>query len=128
MTQTDKKIRFKMILFGILSFLITFVPITIFYIKGWIMGDAYSKTTLGITFTACLILSALSIIMKFKCRTLVWVMLLGVYLALGNIKDILTILLVCTATDEFIFTPLYHYYRDKFKFRKNYREVLREGV
>lgn len=127
MTVQDKKAKRNMIIFGILSFLITFVPIIIFYIKGWILGDAYSKMTLGITFTACLILSALSIIMKFKCRTLVWVMLLGVYVALGNIQSILVTLLICTAVDEFLLSPLYRHYRDEYKFRKTYRKVISEA-
>lgn len=126
MTAKDKKIKLKMLIFGFLSILITFLPIIIFYIKGWILGDAYSKTTLGITFTACLILSVISIIMKFKCRTMVWVMLLGIYTALGNIQTILITLLICTLLDEFLITPLYKHYKQQYQFRKNYRKVLTE--
>lgn len=127
MTKIDKGIRLKRNIFGILSVLITLAPALIFYIKGWILGDTYSKTVMGITFTAALILTVVSLAMKFKCRTIIWVLLIGCYVALGNIKSVLIILTVCTALDEFLIAPMYIYYRDKYKFRKNYREVIKEG-
>lgn len=112
MTAKYKK---KALLFFLLSVACLFGPILFFFIRAFIVGDTAHKLTLGLTFTAALIMGAINIVMKSHLRSVIWVLLIGVFCVLRNYLSIIIVFAVTTFLEELIFHPLFRYYRDKAK-------------
>ena len=90
-----------------------FCPIAFYFIRAFICGDTSQKLTLGMTFTAALIMFAVNIIMKSHLRSVVWVLLLGVFSVLKSYLAIVLVFAITTFLEELIFSPLHRYYKDK---------------
>lgn len=100
-------------LFGALSALCLFGPIVFFFIRAFVCGETSQKLTLGVTFTIALILFIVNIIMKSHLRSVIWVLLLGVFCVFNHYVAIVIVFAVTTFLEEIIFGPLYRYYKSK---------------
>lgn len=117
MTDTTKKYRkIYWILFGI-SILLNFLPLLIYVIKGYASIEVTEarKVTLTITMMIALILSIYNIMAKKHMRSVIWILLLGVYFAIQKIELLLLLMAICTIVDEFIVEPLMKTYKAKWK-------------
>ena len=115
MTKHYKKLA---LIYFLLSAACLFGPIIIFFIRAFVVGDAAQKLSLGITFTAALIMFAVNIIMKSHLRSVIWVLLLGVFIVLKSYLTIILVFAITTFAEELIFSPLYRYYKSKAKINK----------
>lgn len=101
-----------------MSIIILIVPLFVYGIKGFIEGAVGEKFTLGITITIAAILVALNILFKYRIRSTIWIVVLGIYVAVDNILPLLLCVAIGTIVDEFILTPLAKHYKSKASINK----------
>lgn len=118
MSDITKKYRQLALVFGILSVVSMFAPMGVWVIKGFLRGTPLTKVTLTGSFMIALVVFLIGLVNKHKPRCVLWILLLGVYVALGNIKALLVLVAVCTTLDELVFTPLHKYFRSKYSVNK----------
>ena len=117
MTETTKKYKtWYWILFAI-SIVLNFVPLLVYVIKGYASVEVSEakKVTLTMTMMVALCLSIYNILAKKHMRSVIWIILLGVYFAVQKIELLLIIMAICTIIDEFIVEPLVKKYKLKWK-------------
>lgn len=107
-----------MIVFLVLCALCLFGPISFFFVRAFVLGDNAQKLTLGITFTMAFILFVINLIMKSHLRSVIWVMLLGVFAVIDAYLAIIITFAVACFLEELIFSPLYRYYKSKLRISK----------
>ena len=113
-----KKYKNDYILCRTLSILMTLIPLVIYTIKGFCEGTPASKVTLGVCFTTALILTIINVVFKYHMRSTIWILMIGLYVAVDNIIPLLIILAITTILDEFILTPLSRHYKSKYTINK----------
>lgn len=119
MTETTKKYKtYYWILFAI-SIALNFIPLLVYVIKGYASLEVSEgrKVTLTITMMIALCLSVYNILAKKHMRSVIWIILLGVYFAVQKIELLLLLMAICTIVDEFVVEPLMKMY--KFKWKSN---------
>lgn len=102
----------------ILSWIVTFLPLIIYVIIGFVNGEPHQKLTLGLSVMVSASLVAVNILMKLSLRSTIWILLLGIYFALDSIMILLLIVAIGTILDEFILTPLAKKYKNQFIINK----------
>lgn len=126
MSQTTKTLKIKKNIFHGLSWLLTFAPILIWLCVAMAKSNDLTKTSLAITILIAGMLTLVNLLLKYSIRSTIWILLIGIYIALKDITPLLIIIAVCTILDEFIVHPLYVHYRDRFKINKEIDK--RQGV
>ena len=117
MTETTKKYKkIYWILFAT-SIVLNFLPVLVYVIKGYasIEVEEYRKVVLTGTMMISLLLCIYNVLAKKHLRSVVWILLLGVYYAIQKIELLLILIAICTVIDEFIVEPLIKKYRAKWK-------------
>lgn len=115
--ETKKYSTLSHLFLGI-SLIMTFVPILVYVIIGFINGEVHEKVTLGISFMVAVILLAINLIFKYHIRSILWILVLGIYFCLDNILPLLLVIAISTILDEFVFSPLHKHYAAKAKINK----------
>lgn len=121
MTKTEQYKKAYLALF-ITSLALNFLPLFIYIIMGYVNVEIEEskKVVLSFTLIAAVILSVYNLLAKKHLRSVVWILLLGVYYAVQKIELLLLLMAICTIIDEFIVEPLVKKY--KFKYKAN-REI-----
>ena len=101
-----------------MSFLCIVLPILVFAIIAFINGEVGDKVTLGLCLLTCLLFTLINLIFKHHIRCTIWIMILGIYVCIGNIIPLLFVMIATTGLDEFVFTPLYKRYNNKYIINK----------
>lgn len=114
---TKKYGRISILLFW-LSLAVTILPVVVYAIIGFANGAVHEKLTLGITLIVAIILAAVNVIFKFHIRSVLWIMVLGIYFCLDNIMPLLLIVAIGTIVDEFLLSPLHKLYKNKAKINR----------
>lgn len=112
-SAVTKKYQRLSILFRILSLVVLTAPLAYYTVLGFISGGPKQKATLGITFTIALMLVAVNLVFKYRIRSTLWILVLGIYFCLDDILPLLFMVAVGTIADEFILSPLARSYRHK---------------
>lgn len=112
-SKQTKKYRKGYWITTVLSWSLVLGPLIGYVIYGFITGQTVQKFSLGVTTMAALALTGFSIIFKKHIRSTIFIVLLGIYIALREITILLIILSICTILDEFVITPLQKSYREK---------------
>ena len=117
MTETTQKYKTTYWILFCISILLNFLPLIIYIIKGYasIEVSEARKVTLTMTMMIALLLSIYNILAKKHMRSVIWILLLGVYFALQEIELLLLLMAICTIVDEFLVEPLMKKYKLKWK-------------
>lgn len=115
MTKEYKK---KVFWLGFFSFLTTILPVLIFVILGFINGSVGQKFTLGLCVLMDGILTLINLMFKYKIRSSIWILLIGIYVCVDNIIPLLITIAISTIIDEFILEPLLKGYKAKYIINK----------
>ena len=117
MEQTHK---YKVLtrLCGFISFLLTLGPLLVSSIIGLINAPPAKAVTLGVTLVTVLIFTLINLIFKHRIRCTTFILLAGIYAALGHITSLIFIMAITTALDEFIAVPLYHKFKNLYTINK----------
>lgn len=118
MSQTTIELKRKKNIFHLLSWILAFLPITIWLGIAMAKSTEVTKQALGLTIVVSGLFFLANLILKYHIRSTVWILLIGIYIALKDITTLLIIIAVCTILDEFLVTPLYKHYRDRYKINK----------
>lgn len=112
-SDITKKYRRGYYITTVISWLLVLGPLVGYIIYGFISGATVQKLSLGISTMAALALTGFSIVFKKHIRSTIFIILLGIYIALREITILLVILSICTILDEFVVTPLQKSFREK---------------
>lgn len=96
-----------------LSWVITFVPVLVYAIMGFIQGTPHRKLALGGLIVIAAILVVINILMKLSLRCIPWILLLGIYICLKEVTVLLVVMALTTMADELVLTPLEKMYHQK---------------
>lgn len=96
-----------------LSIIVTLLPVIVYAIIGLANGTITEKLTLGITLIIAIILAVINVIFKYHLRSVLWIMVLGIYFCIDNIMPLLLIVAIGTIVDEFIINPLHKHFKQK---------------
>lgn len=113
MSDVTKKYKIWNIIMLTISTLLCYLPLLIALISGFNYSDGAGKVTLSICCVFALLLTIINIISKYSIRSTMWIVLLGIYSVLDNVMPYLIAIAICTVLDEFIFSPLHKYFKDK---------------
>lgn len=114
MDKITKNYKTKKNICKLISILLTITPILVYTILALIYGDFGQKATMSICLLTSLIFVAINIVFKHHIRCTIWIMLVGIYIAIDNITPLIIIMAITTMLDEFIFEPLTKYYFNKY--------------
>ena len=108
MADITKKYKKRAKILSILSFIVLFVPLIVYIVMAFANGDitVSKKVILGFSLIFALVLTIINALTKFRIRSTIWIILLGIYYCLNNILPLLLMIAIGTITDEFILTPL----------------------
>lgn len=108
-----KKYKKRAKILSILSFILLFVPLIVYVVMAFASGDitVSKKVVLGFSLIFALVLTVINALTKFRIRSTIWIVLLGIYYCLNNILPLLLMIAVGTITDEFILSPLQKKYK-----------------
>lgn len=109
---TKKNARLSALFFW-LSILVTIIPVIVYVIIGFCNGEVHQKLTLGITVIIAIILVGINVIFKYHIRSILWVLILGIYFCTREILPLLLIVAIGTILDEFVLTPLHKKYKNR---------------
>jgi hypothetical protein len=115
--MTKKYNIFRIVFFICSLFCLTF-PLTFYGIQAFIYGTKIEKFTLGAFCCVAIGMVVLNFLMKWKLRSMVWLIVLGIFVCLNEIQAMLIMMAVCTILDECLFTPLYKHFNLKYKTNK----------
>ena len=113
-SDITKKYQRLSILFQCLSILVLVGPLAYYTILGFINGEVTEKFTLGVTFVIAAILFIVNVLFKYHIRSIIWILVLGIYFCISNILPLLLMVAIGTILDEFILTPLHKSCKNKF--------------
>ena len=117
--MTEKTTKYRQIywiLFAI-SIALNFVPLFVYIIKGYASASVSEtkKVTLTFSIMVALVLCIYNILAKKHLRSVIWILLLGVYFTVQKIELLLFLMAICTIIDEFLVEPLVKKYKLKYK-------------
>lgn len=113
-----KKYKLCSILFSVLSIFSLSFPMTYYGIKAFIEGTKVEKFTLGAFCCVAIGMVIINFLMKWKLRSMIWLIFLGIYICLNEIQTLLILVAVCTILDEICFTPLHKHFKRKYQTNK----------
>lgn len=102
----------------ILSWVLTFVPLLVFVIWGFIEGTPHRKLALGGLMVIAAILVVLNVLMKLSLRCIPWILLIGIYICLKEITVLLIVMAITTVLDELVLEPLAKSFKNKLTINK----------
>lgn len=117
-SMATKKYRRAYVITTLISWALVIGPLAGYAIYGFIHAATVQKISLGITVMAAAGLTGVSVIFKKHIRSTLFIILLGIYVALREITVLLVILSACTILDEFIVTPMQRSAREKMVINK----------
>ena len=122
-----KVCRAKLWLYRSLDLIILFAPVIVYTIIALTKDGVTVPGRVAVVGSVCiaLILSLFNIIAQKRLRCPIWIILIGLYVAIKEILlPLIIILAVVTVIDDLILTPLITYYRTKLITNKSIDERL----
>lgn len=115
MSKYTKECRFKLWLFRILDWVCLALPVIVYIIIALSGGALVAqKVAVVATTMVAIILTVFNIIAQKRLRCPIWIVLIGLYIAIQKyLMPLIIILAVTSVLDDLVFTPLISYYRTK---------------
>ena len=115
MSKYTKECRFKLWLFRILDWVCLALPVIVYIIIALSGGALVAqKVAVVATTMVAIILTVFNIIAQKRLRCPIWIVLIGLYMAIQKyLMPLIIILAVTSVLDDLVFTPLISYYRTK---------------
>lgn len=112
-SKFTKKSRALLWTWRIIDWVCLFLPLIIYLVIGLASNSVTTgaKVSLVAMLFLALILTAINVIAQKHLRCPIWVMLIGLYIAMDKyLMPLIIILAVTSILDDLVFTPLIHYY------------------
>lgn len=111
-----KNCRIKLWLYRILDWICLFAPVLVYICIALFSGGVavLGKVSIVATVIIALVLTVINIIAQKRLRCPIWIILIGLYVAIQQyLMPLIIILAVTSVMDDLLFTPLIHYYYTK---------------
>lgn len=99
----------------ILNWLLMLGPLMIAVFFGYAECSEYKDSTGAViltgTIVVCLILMLVNVLMKYKLRCVIWIMILGLYFALDDIVILVLCFAITSILDDLVLSPLTEHYK-----------------
>lgn len=115
-SEFTKTLRRKLWLYRILDILILFSPVAIYVVIALSDGGVTTagKVSVAGTVMIALILSVFNVIAQKRLRCPIWIVLIGLFIAIKQyLLPLIIILAITTILDDLCLTPLVEHYRTK---------------
>lgn len=115
-SKYTKECRFKLWLFRILDWICLVAPLIIYIIIALSSGEAVvvQKVAVVSTTMVAIILTAFNVLSQKKLRCPIWIILIGLFVAIRDyLMPLIIILAITSILDDLVFTPLIGYYKTK---------------
>ena len=112
MSKESEKAKKLYHIFRGLSIAVTMGPLLVYFILSFARATVVNKLVVGSTLALVLVLTLINLIGKYKLRSPLFLLLIGIYVGLGNILTPLYITTIGVVLDEFIFSPCAAKYKD----------------
>ena len=112
-SKFTKKSRTLLWTWRIIDWICLFLPLIIYLVIGLASNSVTTgaKVSLVAMLFLALILTAINVIAQKHLRCPIWVMLIGLYIAMDKyLMPLIIILAITSILDDLVFTPLIHYY------------------
>lgn len=114
-----KKFKTGWIICSVLSFLLTFGPLIYFGIEAFITtGVVHYKMALCGSLAIVLMITVICKLREYKPRSLPWIVLIALWIALDSLGAIIIAFTVTQCLDEFVVSPLKRFCRTKYTINK----------
>lgn len=108
-SQRTKKLQARLRILRAIDIVIIALPVLVYFVIGVANGDIVTvekKVALVGAFVVALIFTGVNIVMKMHLKSPIWIAVLGIHFALGNIMPLIWCLAVSTVLDEIVLSPL----------------------
>lgn len=115
-SKFTRECRFKLWFFRILDWICLFMPLIIYIGIALSSGEAIvaQKVAVVSTTMVALILSIFNILSQKRLRCPIWIILIGLFVAVRDyLMPLIIILAITSVLDDLVFTPLISYYKTK---------------
>lgn len=115
-SKYTKKCRIKYWLASVLNALLMLVPLATYVGIAMMDGGVTTAQKIGVTGTVliAILFTGLNVILQKHLRCPIWIVLLGLFIAMQKaILPLIIILAVVSVLDDLLFTPLTQYYKTK---------------
>lgn len=114
-SKYTKDSRFKLWLFRILDAICLVTPLLIYVIIALCGGAVVAaKVAVVSTVMVAIILTVFNIVAQKRLRCPIWIMLIGLFVAIKEyLLPLIIILAITSVLDDLVFTPLITYYKTK---------------
>lgn len=113
-----KSYKVKKDIMFLLSVLCSFGPLIVFTIMGLAQGEGVEKVSLTITAIASIALGVMAVLCKIHLRSTIYILMIGLWIALDNLLPFIITLMICTILDEIVFTPLHKRFKEDYHTNK----------
>lgn len=118
MKNITKKYKAGYIIFSVLSVLILLAPLLVYTFIGLATAEVVDKLVLSMTVVTAAILTLISLVTKHASRSAIFVVLLGLTVALNSIQECLVLIAIGNILDELLLTPLKNSFKNKYQINK----------
>lgn len=127
-SKYTRKARFNLWFFRILDWVLLGLPLIIYVIIALSGGALVAqKVAVVSTVMVAIILTVFNVISQKRLRCPIWILLIGLYIAIKEyLLPLVIILAITSVLDDLVFTPLISYYRTKLIANKAMDERLPE--
>ena len=111
-----KNCRIKLWLYRILDWICLFATVLVYICIALFSGGVavLGKVSIVATVIIALVLTVINIIAQKRLRCPIWIILIGLYVAIQQyLMPLIIILAITSVMDDLLFTPLIHYYYTK---------------
>lgn len=110
-----KKYKVLSLVFGAISILLNIAPLLTYIVIGLFNSTlVYEKVAISLTVLIVLIMTVIAMVNKIAMKSRLWILLIGVYVAMGEIMTAIIIIAVCQILDEIIATPVKKHFKNKY--------------
>lgn len=112
-SQFTKKSRALLWTWRLIDWLCLFAPLIVYLIIGLVNDNVTTggKVTLVAMLFIALILTVINVVAQKHLRCPIWVLLIGIYVAMEKyLMPLVIILAITSILDDLVFTPIIHYY------------------
>ena len=113
-SKYTRECRFKLWLFRILDWICLFMPLIIYICIALASNEAIvaQKVAVVSTTMVALILSVFNVISQKKLRCPIWIILIGLFVAVRDyLMPLIIILAITSVLDDLVFTPVIGFYK-----------------
>ena len=105
-SERTEKLKTKLFWLRFADLLMLITPFFYYFVSGLVVGEAVvQKIALVSSVMIAAVVCVINVIFKYHLRSPLWIALIGIHVAIGNVLPLLIITAVFSVVDEFFLTP-----------------------